>query len=125
MLGTDVLSFADIKDEPFIREHILWDKEPKDLMEPKRTLTDNGLKVRDAIKGYVFYIDTMGKDPCLYLMRHTAGDYGETLAKIEEIPAGLITEAIEEHKDRIYFGMYPITKKIEQWLRREMGMQES
>jgi len=54
----------------------------------------------------------MGKKPTLFLMCHTAAGYAETVATIDEIPDDPITEAIEENKQKEYFGMYPINKKI-------------
>ena len=118
----EILSLDRIKKEPYIIEHILWDLEPKDLMEPRSKLTDEGTKFRDEIKGYVFYIDTMDNRPQLFLMRHTAMDYAETLAKIDEIPEELLLGAIEENKDKAYFKMYPINSRVEAWLKGELGI---
>src|SRR5512147_3164035 len=109
-----ILSLSDIKNEPFVIDHILWDMEPKQLMEPRLT--------RDVIKGYILYIDTMDKKPTLFLMRHTSADYAETLARIDEIPQELLDEAVQENQDRQYFGMYPINKKVESWLKKEFGL---
>lgn len=50
--------------------------------------------------------------------------YAETAAMINEIPDELIAEAIVENKDKEYFGMYPINKKVEEWLKKEFGIQE-
>jgi hypothetical protein len=122
MMFSKVLSLTDIKKEPFVIEHIRWDIEPKDLMEPRSSITDEGIKTRETIKGYVFYIDTMDKKPILFLMRHTAADYAETLAQIDEIPQELLLEAVEENKNKAYFGMYPINKKVEEWLKKELGV---
>ncbi|WP_333655527.1 DVU0772 family protein [Dissulfurispira sp.] len=121
MMFSKVLSLNDIKKESFVIEHIRWDLEPKDLMEPRYSITDEGIKTRETIKGYVFYIDTMDKKPILFLMRHTAADYAETLAQIDEIPQDLLLEAVEENKNKAYFGMYPINKKVEDWLKKELG----
>ena len=66
----------------------------------------------------------MGKKPALFLMFHTAAGYAETVAKIDGIPDDLITEAIEENKQKEYFGIYPINKKIEIWLKKEIGIKE-
>ncbi|HAK89444.1 MAG: hypothetical protein A2077_03805 [Nitrospirae bacterium GWC2_46_6] len=117
-----VLSLDEIKEEPFVIENILWDLEPKELMEPRQKITDEGVQKRKPIKGYIFYIDTMNEKPILFLMRHTAVDYAETLAKIDEIPQELLIEAVEENKAKAYFGMYPINKKVEGWLRKELGV---
>jgi hypothetical protein len=121
MMFSKVLSLNDIKKESFVIEHIRWDIEPKDLMEPRSSITDEGIKTRETIKGYVFYIDTMDKKPILFLMRHTAADYAETLAQIDEIPQDLLLEAVEENKNKAYFGMCPINKKVEEWLKKELG----
>ncbi len=122
MMFSDMLSLEQIKKEPFVVEHILWNLQPKDLMEPRCKVTDEGMKFRDQIKGYIFYIDTTDKKPALFLMRHTAADFAETLAKIDEIPEDLLAGAIEENKDRAYFKMYPINGQVEAWLRKELGI---
>lgn len=117
-----VLSFSEIKKEPFIIDNIRWDLEPKDMMEPRCVITEEGLKKREPIKGYIFYIDAMEEKPRLFLMRHTAAEYAETLAEVEEIPEDLLLDAIEENKDKEYFKMYPINEKIKDWLKRELGI---
>lgn len=121
-MNQDILSFEDIKSEKFVIDNILWDINPKDLTEPRKKITMEGIEIRRRIKGYVFYIDTAGDTPMLFLMRHTAMDYGETLALIEEIPQGLLIEAIEENRDKEYFKMYPINQKIKEWLKKEIGI---
>jgi len=122
MFSQELLTFEEIKDDSFIKEHILWDLEPADLMEPRCTITDEGKKYREQIKGYVFYIDTLAKKPTLFLMRHTAIDFGATLAIIKEAPEELINEALTEKKDREYFGMFPINSKIKDWIKKEMNI---
>lgn len=117
-----VFTLDEIKQEPFVIEHIRWDMEPKDLMEPRIKVTDEGVQRREDIKGYVFYIDTMDTEPILFLMRHTAADFAETLAQIDEIPLELLKEAVEENRAKLYFGMSPINKKVEDWLRKELGI---
>jgi hypothetical protein len=121
-MNQDLLGFEDIKKEPFVIEHILWDLEPKDIMEPKFKKTVEGVDVRGEIKGYVFYIESMGKQPMLFLMRHTAIEFGETLARIDEIPVEMLTRGVEENKDKHYFGMYPINGEIKKWLKKELGV---
>src|SRR5512137_941005 len=115
----EMLSFDDIKAEPYIIEHILWDLEPQALMEPRCAPVGSGKEPRQEIKGYVFYIDTMDKEPMLFLMRHTAADFAETVAQVREIPRELVLGAIEENKAKAYFGMYPINGAIRSWLERE------
>jgi hypothetical protein len=88
-------------------------------------ITEDGKQEIKTINGYLFYIDKMtAKKPTLFLMCHTSGGYAETVAKIDEIPDELIAEAIEENKTKEYFGMYPINKKIESWLKQELGIKD-
>lgn len=118
----EMLSLEQVKKEPFIIENILWDLQPKDLMEPRIKVEEGGVKVREPIKGYVFYIDTMAEKPTLFLIRHTANDFAETLAKIDEIPQELLLEAVLEKRAEAYFGMCPINSRVEAWLRKELGV---
>ena len=121
-MNEEYLTLDGIKKEPFVVEHILWDLEPKDIMEAKFKKTEQGIDKRDDIKGYIFYIESMGKDPMLFLMRHTASDFGETMAQIDEVPKELLSKAIEENKDKHYFGMYALSKDVKAWLKRELGV---
>lgn len=122
MFLQDLLTFDDLRENSYIKENIIWDLDPKHLMEPRCTITDKGTKFRDRVNGYVFYIDTLSKKPTLYLMKHSKNDFGSTLAIIKEIPEELITEAIIEQKGKEYFGMYPINSKIKDWILKEMGI---
>jgi len=121
MIFDDVSSLGDIKKDKYVIEHITWDFEPKQLMEPHIIKKDDGEELRKGIKGYFFYIETMDEKPALFLMRHSAVGYAETVAKVDEIPDELLAEAIDENKDRGYSGMYPINKKVKDWLKKELA----
>jgi hypothetical protein len=118
----ELSTFEDIKKEPYVIQNIRWDLQPKDLMEPRFKKTAESTEARGEIKGYIFYIEAMGEEPILFLMRHTAKEYGETVAQIHEVPKELLREAIEENKDRHYFGMYPINGTVEAWLKKELSV---
>ncbi len=120
-----VLSLQEIKDEDFVKENILWDVMPKDLMKPTVCLTDCGIDRRDHIRGYIFYIDAVEDKPVLSLMRHTAAGYAETLAQIDEIPEEMLLEAIEENRDKEHFRMYPINQRVKGWLEEALGIKRS
>lgn len=122
MINEGIITFEDIKNEPFVIERIMWDIEPKELMEPVTRMTEEGMKFTAPLKGYIFYIETVGTSPVLYLMRHTAGNYAETLGQIDEIPQDLILESIEENKAKMYSGMCPINNKVKDWLKKELGV---
>ena len=123
MIFGNITSLADLKRDKWIHKHIIWDIEPKQLMEPRCKITTEGKEEWKIINGYLFYIDKMGNKPTLFLMCHTAAGYAETVAKIGEIPDDLIAAAIEENKQKEYFGMYPINKSIEKWLKKALAIE--
>lgn len=122
MISEEPLGLEDIKKEPFIIEHIKWDAGPKELTEPSIVPSCDGFIKKEPLKGYIFYIDTMGDKPVLSLMRHTEAGFAETLAQIDEMPDELLAEAIEENKGKGCFGMYPINTKIKDRLKKELGV---
>ena len=125
MFFDDNATLGDLKRDKKVTQAILWDIEPKQLSEPSYCITEEGRQEKRIIRGYVFYIDAMPDDkPGLFLMCHTSSSYAETVAHVTEIPDELIAEAIEENKGKEYFKMYPINKKIETWLKKELGLQE-
>ena len=124
MIFDDIALLNDLKKDKEVLKDIIWDMEPKQLMEPRLRITEEGKQEKKIIRGYIFYIDKMSGDkPGLFLMCHTTMGYAETVANIDEIPDELIAEAIEENKGKEYFGMYPINKKLEAWLKKELGLQ--
>ena len=124
MIFDDIALLNDLKKDKEVLKDIIWDIEPKQLMEPRYSLTEEGKRKEKIIRGYIFYIDKMSGDkPGLFLMCHTTMGYAETVANIDEIPDELIAEAIEENKGKECFGMYPINKKLEAWLKKELGLQ--
>ncbi len=115
----------DIREDQAVLKHIIWDIEPKQLMEPTYFINEEGKKEKKILRGYMFYIDRMSDTkPGLFLMCHTGSSYAETIAKVNEIPDELVNEAIEENKNKEYFGMVPINKKIEAWLKKELGIEK-
>ena len=121
----DMATLKDIRGDKLVIDNILWDMEPKQVMEPTYTINEEGKQEKKVLRGYMFYIEKLAGDhPALFLMCHTGSGYAETVAKIEEIPDELITSALDENKSREYFGMCPINERIKSWLKKECGVQE-
>jgi len=119
VFSSDSLSLDSLKKNRYILERLLWDFEPSQLMRSSAGKTGEGSK--RCASGYLFYIETMGKHPALFLMAQNAGGYAETLAKIDGVPEHLIQEAIQENRGKEYFKMYPIGARLKEWLKRELG----
>jgi len=122
MLGA-LSSLKGLRRNVGLLKSIVWDVEPKQLMEPRCSAPGAGQGQKKNLSGFFFYIErTGGAKPALYIMCHTESGCAETVGKIDEIPGDLLTEAVSENKGKEYFGMCPINKKIEDWLRKELGI---
>jgi len=122
MIFSELITLKELKEDPYFVEHMLWDTQPQEIMAPRCSKSGDKVVYKSSIKGYIPYIDTTDEKPVLFIMRHTEMDYGETIARIDEIPAEMLNEAVNENKDKIYFGMCPINEKIKQWLKKELGI---
>ncbi len=123
MISDRIISLKDLKADSHFAGNIIWDYEPKHLMDPRCSTTKKEKPLKKS-QCYIFYIETMDEKPGLSLMVLKFSGYAETIAHIEEIPGEMLTEAIQENRDKEYFSMYPINKKIEGWLKKEFGIQE-
>jgi hypothetical protein len=124
MFSAGNLSLSSLKKNKFIIEHILWDFEPKQLMQPRCGKAGEGSGSAAPSSGYILYIETMEKKPGLFLMIQNAAGYAETFAKISDVPDDLITEAVRENKSKEYSKMYPINNRLKEWLKTELGVTE-
>ncbi len=122
MIWEELLTFEDIKKEPYYIEHILWDHDPTKVMEPLVVKEGSTIVCKKPVKGYVFYIETSGKKPELFLMMHKGNAFSETIAKIDNIPQEMLNEAVEENRKLIKYGICPINEKIKMWLKKELGL---
>jgi hypothetical protein len=124
MFSASNLSLSSLKKNRFILEHILWEFEPKQLMQARCRIAGEGPESATPPSGYILYIETMEKNPGLFLMMQNAAGYAETFGKINGVPDALLAEAIQENRSREYCKMYPINKKLKEWLMRELGIAE-
>jgi hypothetical protein len=124
MFSAGNLSLSSLKKNRYILEHILWEFEPEQLMQPRCGKAGEASESGNPPAGYILYIETMGKHPVLFLMIQNAAGYAETFAKINDVPDNLLAEAIQENRSREYCKMYPINNKLGEWLKRELGVTE-
>jgi hypothetical protein len=124
MFSAGNLTMSSLKKNKFIIEHILWDFEPRQLMQPRFGKLGEGSGAATASSGYILYIETMEKKPGLFLMIQNASGYAETFAKISGVPDDLIAEAVQERRSDEYSKMYPINNRLKEWLKTELGVTE-
>jgi len=116
------ISLGNLKKNRFILDHILWDFEPKQLMQPRCGTGAEGAGAKPPPSGYILYIETMEKQPGLFLMIQNASGYAETFAKIDEVPDALLAEAVAENRSKEYCKMYPINHTLKEWLKGALGV---
>ncbi len=58
MMFGDLATLNGLKRNKHVLKHIIWDIEPKQLMEPRHRITEEGKQEIKPINGYLFYIDT-------------------------------------------------------------------
>lgn len=64
MIFSELITLKELKEDPFFREHMLWDMQPQELMSPRCLKEGDKLVYKGSIKGYIPYIDTTGKNLC-------------------------------------------------------------
>ena len=99
-------------------EKIRWDVTPKILFKPRFPLAET--EPYD-IEGFMFYVDVINKEPALVIMRNR-GPVSKTAGYVEGVPEDLLLEAMNCAQGECIAGMYPITKKLEDWLKKELGL---
>jgi hypothetical protein len=123
MFFGDVFPVSSLKKARHIAENIIWDFTPKQLLQPRCTVSDGPTSPRQDLSGYILYIETIGSTAALFLMIHQSSGVAETLAKIDGVPDELLSESVRENKGKDCGGMYPINKNLEDWLKKELGLQ--
>lgn len=121
------LSLQKLKTKPKIVEHILWDWMPQKASEnsaiPKLQNLADLLQFRKDTEesvGYFFYVDVWEGIPQL-LLKQQGKRVSEVIGRIEEIPATLLQEVIEEEEEHSQItGEYPLTKNLQTWLKQQL-----
>ncbi|MBI4697728.1 MAG: hypothetical protein HY758_02105, partial [Nitrospirae bacterium] len=91
---------------------------PKTWFNPEFSIHDKGFNYKE---GYMVYVDMINETPAVAIMKNS-GSLSSNIGVIQGVPHGLLQEALNCSKDECISGMYPITKKIEEWLKKELGL---
>jgi len=114
------MEFVDIEklkaSEDFVG-NIRWDVTPKVFMDPK---TASGETV-DVSYGYMFYVDLVKDRPHLIIMQ-LKHPLSKTVAYVQGVPEDLLRECMLCTPSECISGMYPISEKLEKWLKKGLGL---
>lgn len=115
-------SIKDLRESKKFLDNLRWDMTPKILFEPRFPRAENGPeKTTFNIAGNMFYVDIVLNKPTLVIMRNRS-TMSKTVGYVEDVPEDLLRAAMNCSAEECIAGMYPITKKLEDWLKKELGL---
>lgn len=118
----DLQGLREIKKRPDILADIKFNVTPRMVMEPRFHAKVEDLEKLRQIAGFLFYIESQCNPPALMLMKVGKTDITTTIGKVDEIPAELIEEAINNPEEPPSHGMYAINNAIREWLKKELDL---
>ncbi len=111
-------SIQELRENKKFLERIRWDITPKIWFNPPLTSAGNE---KYNIDSFMFYVDIAYDKPALVIMRNKTS-ISKTVGYVENVPEDLLKEAMNCSADECVAGMYPINKKLEDWLKKELGL---
>ena len=90
-------------------------------MDPSSSPPDESGKAVDITYGYMLYVDIINDIPALIVMQ-LKPLMSKTVGYITDIPENLLREAMQCSDSVCVAGMYPLTEKLEAWLKNEFGL---
>jgi hypothetical protein len=117
----ELISFDVLKESPLIIKDIRWDVTPKIFFNPSSTPSDESGESVDTTFGYMLYVDLIDDKPALVIMQLKPFS-SKTVGYVFDIPVELLREAMHCTESDCIGGMYPLTEKLEGWLKKEFGL---
>lgn len=75
----------------------------------------------DVSHGYMLYVDLVNEIPAVVIM-DLSGRVSKTVGWIDGVPEDLLREAMHCESSECVAGMYPLTERLQRWIRNELGM---
>lgn len=113
----ELLSLDKLKTSKEFKENIRWDVTPDIFLNP---CSASGGKSVDLSYGYMMYIDIVHKKPAVFVMV-LKPLMSKTVGYICDIPEQLLSGAMQ-CAGKCVSGMYPLTKALEDWIKKELGL---
>ena len=114
-------SISDLKKQPYFVDHVRWEITPKVFLSPKVTSEDGCAETIDTSYGFMLYVDLVDEKPAIMIMQ-LKELISKTVSHIDEAPDDLLKEAMQCSDKECVSGMYPLTDKLEKWLKQELGL---
>ncbi len=117
----DNFSIEDLKTSTIFLEKLQWEITPKTFMKPKSALSVNEYEKQSENMWYMLYVDLINDKPSLMIMKNR-GSISQTVGYIDNVPDDLLREAMNCSEGDCTAGMYPLTKKLTDWLKKALGL---
>ena len=116
------VSINALRDKKVFIENIRWDVTPKIFVSPGFSQQElESERARGGKDEYMLYIDSIHDKHVLMIMK-LRYSYSTTVAYVTDIPADLLLEATNCPPEECIEGMFPLSKKLEDWLKKELGL---
>ncbi len=111
-----------LRDKKVFIENIRWDVTPKIFVSPGFSQQALEYEKAEGEKDkYMLYVDSIHDKHVLMIMK-LRYSYSTTVAYVTDIPADLLLEAANCLPGECVEGMFPLSKKLEAWLKKEFGL---
>lgn len=121
-MGIYSYTVDELKESEKFLKSIQWDLTPKAFMAPGHSEDKTGQgETEKAILKYMLYVDLLDNKPTVMIMKIRGGS-SATAGCIENMPEDLLKEALSCKAGECASGMYPLTDKLRDWLKRELGL---
>jgi hypothetical protein len=101
-------------------EEVRWDVTPKVLFNPHPGTGNDKEASKVNVDGYMLYVEVIDTVPVLVIMKNKYS-MSKTVAYLDGAPEDLLREAAHCTPEECVAGMYPLTKALEAWLKKELG----
>jgi hypothetical protein len=101
-------------------EEVRWDVTPKVLFNPYPVKGNDKEASKVNVDGYMLYVEVIDTVPVLVIMKNKYS-MSKTVAYLDGAPEDLLREAAHCTTEECVAGMYPLTKALESWLKKELG----
>jgi len=114
------LSINDLKKSEKFIKNIRWDVTPKIFLNPESAKDKDGKKA-DVTHGYMLYVDEVMHKPAVVIMQMKYM-MSRTVGFIYDVPEDLLKDAMKKDDPESVAGMYPLTDKLKNWLKKQFGL---
>ncbi len=121
-MGIYSYTVDELKESEKFLKSIQWELTPKAFIAPGHSEYKTGHgETENAILKYMLYVDLLNNKPVVMIMK-LRGGMSTTAGCIEDVPEDLLKEATLCNTEECASGMYPLTDKLRDWLKIELGI---